>query len=153
MPGLKGSVRVIAGINASNSKRAVFVDENDILVINKDIRAQLAIDGATHVYEIGVIENTSSVLYTVPANKTFFLTDVVLNLNNGSGALQFGYFYVYDDEDALIGGWRVSAGSAQGGQVSIQLAVPIEMDAGYYLKINSPAADCPITAYYGGLLV
>lgn len=153
MPTLKGTIRVIAGINADDTIKALFIDENDRLVVNQDVRKQLAINGATHIYEIGVIENTSSIVYTVPAGKTFFLTDVYLNINNGSASLQFGYFYVYDVLNALIGGWRVSAGAGQGGNASIQLSVPIEMAVGSYLKLNSPAATCPVSVHYGGLEV
>lgn len=151
MPALQGTIRVVSAIDADSNIRALFVDENDNLVVNRDIRAQLAIAGATHKYNIGVVENAGSTIYTVPAGKTFYLCDISLSILNGDASPQFGYLYVYSNLAALKAGWRIGANANQGDGYHVSLVIPIAMSVGWYLNMNSPAAGCKVTAYYGGL--
>lgn len=153
MPDLKGTIRVLAAIDADDNKRALFCDENDNLVVNNDLRHELAINGGSQVSGNGIVAGAGSVLYTVAANKTLYLTDIALTAYNGSAALQFGYLYIYKTGAVLRTGWRIGCAAGHGANVVHPLRLPLKMPAGNYLQVSSPDADYSIMAFYHGILV
>ena len=152
MPALNGTVRVLSGINASSEIKAAFFDENDRLVINRDIRSELAIEDGEQVNGNGIVAGSGSVLYTVAAGKVLYLTDIALTAYNGNAALQFGYLYIYATGGVLRTGWRIGCAAGHGASVIHPLAMPLKMVAGDYLQVSSPDADYSVMAFYHGLL-
>lgn len=152
MPAQNGNVRTMCGIDADGNIRAIALDDNDRVIVVSDPREENAIDGASDYFNGGVVAGADSVIYTVPAGKYYRLTDVSINGQNESGALDFAYLYLYDDGDSFLTGWRLSLADDGCGGINLNLSTPVELSEGYYIKAHSPHSDFPVIIFVNGIL-
>lgn len=92
------------------------------------------------VLEHASAEYGSTVVYTVPAGKTFYLSSFVFYFldNTGGG---FGSFVLYDNTDAVFSNLIAHRSAPAGAHVyPISLHPPIEIPAAYYLSVVSGSA-------------
>lgn len=99
-------------------------------------------DGGTQIIKDGAVADGLQVVHTVTSGKTFYLSTAYGANYNTSGGAGYVQILVTDDEDAtqyLLLRLRLAAD----GSISETMSFlpPLEIPAGYKIKINSDAAN------------
>lgn len=108
-------------------------------------------EGATQIAEYGSASNTTTILHTVTGGKTLYLSACQLSCTNNAAARQTAYLEVTDADDnfqySIIPLACVSSFSVAG---NISLQPPIEIPAGYKVKITSADAEFGVYGFIHG---
>lgn len=108
-------------------------------------------DDGTQVAVQGLAANQTTTIHTVTAAKTLYLSLAAVGVRNNNAANQSVYLRVTDGVDALqydLFGFSVAA--SQGASDSHSFMPPLEIPAGWKLKVISADADVRAHAFIHG---
>lgn len=108
-------------------------------------------DGGTQVTEEGYAVNQVTLIHTVTATKTLYLSYASMGISNESAVIEVCSLQITDGADNVKYHlfWS-GCGNKAGIIVAGSFMPPIEIPAGYKIKLNSTAADLKSNAFIHG---
>lgn len=89
-------------------------------------------------------------LYTVPANKSFYLYTLTIGGSSTDAVPRAAQFRIYDAVPAIIDNIQYGLGPNGGGAMSVTFERPMKLSAGFSLRVFSPSAGVSsLASYYG----
>ena len=106
--------------------------------------------GIVRLLKFGEAENTTNVIYTVPASKIGYITSLFCHISNASGAGNVSDIRILDAGSVEIMRWRIAAVAGALNVMSIAFSIPIKLTAGEKVALYSPAGLVYIRGSFTG---
>lgn len=106
--------------------------------------------GVTRITKQASATNTTATIYTVPANKSFYLTSLVLSLWNTTAGIRLETVILDDATPTTQMTWTIGAAASNVFSYPVPLTVPLLVPAGWAFKAVSIVATTGITGMITG---
>jgi hypothetical protein len=126
-------------------------DEDGNLTVSSLPHDVFKLSTVTQVAKQNSATNTTNIIHTVTAGKTFYMTSLFVRIFNGGGGISAGELHVRDVADAIQYYWRIAGAVNAITNEAIGFFTPISIPAGYDICVKSHLAgleaDATITGY------
>jgi hypothetical protein len=107
--------------------------------------------GSTQVAKHNIATNSTVTIHTVTAGKTLYLCSIAFSIDNRAAAQAGGSFGVYNGAGALqYYFWIGSAPANDTKQASLSFNPPLELTAGWLIKVSSNLAAVDVLGFIHG---
>ncbi len=108
-------------------------------------------DGGTQVAKYALSNGAETLIHTVTDGKTLYLSALAFSIRNVSGSDAQGHMWVTDADDGTqYYFFNIQALDNTGPLGSISFPTPLEIPAGYKIKVKSSQVDAKATGFIHG---